>query len=96
MKNPHVESTIDPTYADKYNHPLLHSIRHDKELGYLDISWGEYEYSIALDRIPTPMALLEWIAHIEIKDWPGTTPRRIVALIAIVCRIKGWKLYGNT
>jgi hypothetical protein len=70
-------------------------VKHDKEKGYIDVYWGGYEYSIALDRIPTPLSLLEWVHHMSEKGWDETTPERISRFIAIVCTIKGWKLHGN-
>ena len=48
----------------------------------------DYLYEIGLDRIPTPLALLNWIHHLSQKSW--FTTFQAYHLIDKICDIKGW------
>lgn len=50
-------------------------------------------YQIDLDRVPTPLALLNWIHHLSEKNWISTT--HVHDLIDEICRIKGWDHHGS-
>lgn len=50
-------------------------------------------YQIELSRIPTHLALIEWIAHLAEKHWFDTAQAR--SFIYIVCQAKGWDVRGN-
>ena len=63
--------------------------------GYVDVRWGGYEYSIALDRIQTPEHLLAWIRHLGEKGWDEMTPWRISSFIRAICSKKGWDAFNT-
>lgn len=50
-------------------------------------------YEIDLDRVPTPLALLNWIHHLSEKYW--ITTMHVHDLIDEICRIKGWDHHGS-
>ena len=60
---------------------------------WVTVLWGGYEYDIEMDRIPDPMALLQWVAHLGQKTWPGMTAQEISAFIERICERKGWTLW---
>ena len=53
----------------------------------------DYLYEIDLDRIPTPMALLNWMHHLCPKYWVTTI--HIHHLIDKICDIKGWDHHNS-
>jgi len=55
--------------------------------------WGYVDYDIPLDKIPTPLSLLNWVQHVSAKAWPFSTPNRVAYLIETVCALKGWDLW---
>jgi hypothetical protein len=57
------------------------------------VQWGGYDYWIEMHRIPSPLALLQWIAHWGAKGWKGMTSDEISAFVEAVCERKGWKLH---
>lgn len=59
--------------------------------GYITLNWL-YPYDIALDRIPDPLALLRWTAHLAEKTWMNS--HRLSLFIEAVAARKGWKLHG--
>lgn len=65
---PHLASLTDHT-----------GISFDDELGYVDLYWGGYEYSIEYSRINTPEKLYAWLQHLAGK-W-NTPAWRFLALI---------------
>lgn len=67
----------------------------DNELGYVDVWWGGYEYSIKLDRITTPMDILQWLNHIGGKQWRGMTGPRVAEFIDAIARRKGWNIHES-
>lgn len=62
---------------------------------WVTVKWGGYDYDIELDRIPDPLALLQWLAHLGEKEWKGMTPDEISAFIQEVARRKGWELWAK-
>lgn len=68
-------------------------VRIDTEKGYVDIYWGGYEYSIDFSRIDTPAKLIPWLNHLSEKEWEGTTPARLLALLDKCARHFGWERY---
>lgn len=79
---------LPPT--DPRNH---YGYEYDKANNDLDLWWGGYRYPVDLERIQTPLALLELIAHVGGKHWDGATSRRIAKFIKTVCHLKKWDLY---
>lgn len=73
----------------------------DKKNQTIDIWWGGYEYWIDLDRIDTPVKLLEWIQHLSEKSnevWDkGMTVRRVAYLIRCLGQHFKWpgKYYAH-
>lgn len=53
----------------------------------------EYPYEITLDRVPNHAALVEWIYHLSEKTWVDS--HVIASFIHVVCKAKGWEIYGN-
>ena len=47
-----------------------------------------YLYEIDLDRVPTPLALANWMHHLCSKYWITTV--HIHVLIDKICELKGW------
>ena len=64
---------------------------------WLTLRWNRTrsEYGIALWRIRDPLNLLQWLAHLGKKGWPGMTSDEIAAVIEEVARRKGWDLWGR-
>ena len=60
----------------------------------VDICWGGYEYPIDLDEIDTPLKLIQTLAHIGQKTWPGMTPARISSLIQVLNKHFSWHMYS--
>ncbi len=60
---------------------------------WVTLKWGGYEYDIAMDRFPTPMALLQWLTHLGEKEWEGMTSFEVQAFIKAICDRKGWDLW---
>jgi hypothetical protein len=52
-----------------------------------------YPYEIRLDRIDTPMRLLNWVHHLAEKVW--MEPLDLAELIDAVCRHYGWNLHSG-
>ena len=80
----------------------LHRSRYRKMVegtGYIlrdrtvDLWWGGYEYPVPLDEIDTPLQLIQTLAHIGQKTWPGMTPARISALIQVLNKRFGWDMW---
>jgi len=65
----------------------------DRETKEVVIQWGGYSYPLALDRITSPLHLLQWIAHLGEKEWEEMTPWRIRRFIECVCNEKQWNLW---
>ena len=59
---------------------------------WVTLTWGGYEYDIEMDRIPTPQALLGWLAHLGEKGWAGMTAEQVSNFVRVVSRRKGWKI----
>ena len=53
----------------------------------------DFLYEINLDRVPTPLALLNWVHHLSEKYWITTVHVHI--LIDAVCKIRGWDHHGS-
>lgn len=60
---------------------------------WVTLKWGGYEYDIAMDRFPTPMALLQWLVHLGEKGWKGMTGDEVQAFIKAICQHRGWNLW---
>jgi len=73
-------------------HPSM--AKHDAELGYVDIYWGGYEYSIPLADLSTPEDVMWKIHHVSKKRWEHMTPKRVSLFIGLIAHINGWKPYG--
>ena len=63
--------------------------------GTVDIWWGGYEYPIDLGEVDTPLRLIQTLAHIGQKTWPGMTPARISALILALDKHFGWDMWRD-
>lgn len=61
---------------------------------WLTLRWGGYDYDIEMRRIPTPLALLEWLHQVLGKSWEFDT-WEVAEMIREVCAIKGWDLFGS-
>jgi 5-methylcytosine-specific restriction endonuclease McrA len=68
--------------------------RIDRDLGYLDVYWGGYEYSWALSRLDTPLKLLAFLHHVLGKGWRHATTDRVKRLTDTLSQYFGWNLYG--
>lgn len=68
-------------------------IQFDKDTLYL--CWHEigYQYTIALDRLQTHAAVLEWAAHLAGKQW--MTLRRLECFIEAACDAAGLSLWNG-
>jgi hypothetical protein len=66
----------------------------DLELGYLDLYWGGYEYSVELAGIDSPQKLLAFLSHILAKQWDGSTGKNVGRLIRALSRHFNWQLHG--
>ena len=53
-----------------------------------------YPYEIELNRIPTPLALMQWVHHLCEKNWMDS--ERICIFIEAVAANKGWKMHPLT
>lgn len=62
---------------------------------WVTVNWSrnKYDYDIEMNRIRTPLGLLQWIAHMGKKGWPGMTSSEIAAFIESICHNKGWDLW---
>ena len=67
----------------------------DEENEMFVVFWGAYDYEIDFDRLKTPEALLEWVAHMGEKNWEDMTPWRISLFIKAVVEKRGWQIYGH-
>lgn len=70
-------------------------VRIDREKGYVDVYWGNYEYNIAFDRIDTPEKAFVWMNHLALKTWEGTTSTRLLALLDKCATQFGWERYAT-
>lgn len=59
----------------------------------LDLYWGGYEYGLSLEEVNTPLKLINCIAHVGTKNWPGMTPARIAALTIALDRHFKWGMW---
>ncbi len=81
-------SALHPRHPE---HPS--GFRFDDGFQTVDVPWGNCECAIHLNRIGTPLDLLQWVTHIGLNTWRGTTPRRMARLIEAVCERKVWPLW---
>lgn len=85
-----VPMRLGPSLAGKCDET---GIAFDDENGYVDIYWGNYQYSIAYGRINTPAKLIPWLNHLAEK-WETVNAQRLLALLDL-CSIKfGWNKWG--
>ena len=49
-------------------------------------------YPIDLDRVKTPLQLLNWLFHLLTKKWFGWRAAR--KLISMICDRRGWEYHG--
>ena len=63
---------------------------------WVTVKWGGGDYDIELSRIPTPLALLQWLAHMGEKEWPDMTSVEVRKFILSVCQKKKWDLWGKS
>jgi len=50
-------------------------------------------YEIDLDRVPTPLALVNWMHHLCSKYWVTTV--HVIKLTDKICEIKGWDHHNS-
>lgn len=63
---------------------------------WVTLNWGNYDYEIQMARIPTPLSLVQWVAHLAQKGWKKLTPYQISLFVRDVCEKKGWPHHIET
>lgn len=59
--------------------------------GWITLNF-QYPYEIDLNRISTPLHLVNWVAHLCGKTW--MTRDRVYYFVEAVCKAKRWKIHG--
>lgn len=93
--NPKFINAVD--FMKTYHaHQPNFSFSTEGETEYVTVNWAinKWDYDIAMDRFRTPLGLLQWIAHMGQKRWPGMTSEEVAHFIEVICKKKGWDLWG--